>query len=109
MCYDKKHVIIPFRPSGGGSTENSKQEESKTMSTIQTVLAVIMIIASLFLTFTILMQSGSRQGMSGTISGGAETFFGSGKAKGMDAVLNKLTIIVAIVFVVLAIALNVLQ
>ena len=55
------------------------------------------------------MQSGSRQGMSGTISGGAETFFGSGKAKGMDAMLNKLTIAVAIVFVVLAIALNVMQ
>ena len=41
------------------------------MTTMQTVLAVIMILASLFLTFTILMQSGSRQGMSGTISGGA--------------------------------------
>jgi len=54
------------------------------MTTIQTVLAVVMILASIFLTFTILMQSGSRQGMSGTISGGAETFFGSGKAKGME-------------------------
>lgn len=79
------------------------------MTTMQTVLAVVMILASLFLTFTILMQSGSRQGMSGTISGGAETFFGSGKAKGMDAMLNKLTIVVAIVFVLLAIALNILQ
>lgn len=79
------------------------------MTTMQTVLAVIMIIASLFLTFTILMQSGSRQGMSGAISGGAETFFGSGKAKGMDAMLNKLTIVVAIVFVVLAVILNITQ
>ena len=79
------------------------------MTTMQTVLAVVMILASLFLTFTILMQSGSRQGMSGTISGGAETFFGSGKAKGMDAMLNKLTIVVAIVFVALAVILNVLQ
>ena len=79
------------------------------MTTIQTVLAVIMILASLFLTFTTLMQSGSRQGMSGTISGGAETFFGSGKAKGMDAMLNKLTIVVAAVFIALAIVLNILQ
>lgn len=55
------------------------------------------------------MQSGSRQGMSGTISGGAETFFGSGKAKGMDAMLNKLTIVVAAVFIALAIVLNILQ
>ncbi|MCI8857723.1 MAG: preprotein translocase subunit SecG [Clostridiaceae bacterium] len=79
------------------------------MTTIQTVLAVVMILASIFLTFTILMQSGSRQGMSGTISGGAETFFGSGKAKGMDAMLNKLTIVVAAVFIALAIVLNILQ
>lgn len=79
------------------------------MTTTQTVLAVIMIVASLFLTFTILMQSGARQGMSGTISGGAETFFGSGKAKGMDAMLNKLTIVVAIVFVILAVVLNMVQ
>ncbi len=79
------------------------------MTTIQTVLAVVMILASIFLTFTILMQSGSRQGMSGTISGGAETFFGSGKAKGMDAMLNKLTIVVAVVFIALAIVLNILQ
>ena len=79
------------------------------MTTIQTVLAVVMILASIFLTFTILMQSGSRQGMSGTISGGAETFFGSGKAKGMDAMLNKLTIVVASVFIALAIVLNILQ
>ena len=79
------------------------------MTTIQTVLAVVMILASIFLTFTILMQSGSRQGMSGTISGGAETFFGSGKAKGMDAMLNKLTIVVAAVFIALAVVLNILQ
>ena len=79
------------------------------MTTIQTVLAVVMILASIFLTFTILMQSGSRQGMSGTISGGAQTFFGSGKAKGMDAMLNKLTIVVAAVFIALAIVLNILQ
>ena len=79
------------------------------MTTIQTVLAVVMILASIFLTFTILMQSGSRQGMSGTISGGAETFFGSGKAKGMDAMLNKLTLVVAAVFIALAIVLNILQ
>lgn len=79
------------------------------MTTSQIVLAVVMILASLFLTITILMQSGARQGMSGTISGGAETFFGSGKAKGMDAMLNKLTIVVAIIFVILAIALNMLQ
>ena len=61
------------------------------MTTMQTVLAVIMILASLFLTFTILMQ------------------IGSGKAKGMDAMLNKLTIVVAIVFVVLAVILNITQ
>lgn len=78
------------------------------MDTLHIVLSVIEVLACLFLIVTILLQSGSSQGLSGAIAGGAETFFGSNKARGMQAVLSKLTTAVAILFVVLAVALNLL-
>ena len=66
---------------------------------VVTVLSVIQVIACLFLIVTILLQKAPSQGMSGAISGGQETFFGSNKATGIEAVLANLTKIFAIVFV----------
>ena len=65
---------------------------------VVTVLSVIQVIACLFLIVTLLQKAPS-QGMSGAISGGQETFFGSNKATGIEAVLANLTKIFAIVFV----------
>ena len=53
------------------------------MTTAQIALSVVMIIASLFLIVVVLLQSGAQQGL-GAISGGAETFFGAGKASAAD-------------------------
>ena len=47
--------------------------------------------------------------MSGTITGGAETFFGSGKGRTIDNILSKVTTIVAVVFCVLVIVMFMLQ
>lgn len=75
------------------------------MSTVQTVMAVVMIIASIFIIAVVLLQNGSQQGL-GTISGGAETFFGSGKASARDKILGRVTTIVAILFAIIAVVLN---
>lgn len=77
------------------------------MTTMEIVLSVIMIIASLFLIVTVLLQSGAQQGI-GAVDGGAETFFGAGKASAADKVLARLTTGVGIVFVIAAIVLNLL-
>ena len=58
---------------------------------MEIVIGIIQILAALFLIGAVLMQSGKSHNLSGTIAGGAETFFGKSKA----------TTIVAIVFVVL--------
>lgn len=71
-------------------------------------LSIVQVLCSLFLIVTILLQSGASQGLSGAIAGGAETFFGRGKAKGLDAVLAKVTTVVAVVFIVLSLVLNIL-
>ena len=73
------------------------------MTALSIVLDIFLILISLVLIVAVLMQQGQRQGL-GSIAGGAETFFGKGKAKGIDAKLAKITKIAAVCFIVLAIA-----
>lgn len=68
---------------------------------MQIAIGIVLIIAAVFLVVAVLMQSGKSHNLSGTIAGGAETFFGKSKASTMDKKLSKLTTIVAVVFTVL--------
>ena len=71
------------------------------MGTLKLVLTVVDVIAAVFLTAVIMLQSGKSAGLSGAIAGGADTFLSKNKAKSWDAKLAKLTKWVAIGFVVL--------
>jgi preprotein translocase subunit SecG len=66
---------------------------------LQTVLTVVHVILSIILIAVVLFQSGKSAGLSGSIAGGAETFFGKNKARTLDGILGKLTGIVAILFI----------
>ena len=57
-------------------------------------------IIAVFLIVAVLMQHGKDHGLSGTIAGGAETFFGKDKGTRIDRMLGRLTTIVGIIFVV---------
>ena len=70
-----------------------------------TVIGVLLIIMGIFLVISVLMQSSKNHRVSGSIAGGAETFFGKQKGKTLDAVFNKLTTVVTILFVILVLAL----
>ena len=72
---------------------------------VVTVLSVIQVIACLFLIVTILLQKVPSRGMSGALSGQQETFFGSNKATGIEAVLANLTKIFGVVFVIISLIL----
>lgn len=76
---------------------------------MDTVFGVILLIASVFLVVAVLMQSGKSHNLSGSIAGGAETFFGKTKGKAIDKMLSKVTTVVAIVFVLLTIIVYVIQ
>ncbi|MBE6687671.1 MAG: preprotein translocase subunit SecG [Ruminococcaceae bacterium] len=73
------------------------------------VLCVLLLLMAVFLTVAVLMQHGKSHNLSGTIAGGAETFFGKTKGRSLDAMLSKLTTIVAIIFVILVVVVYVLQ
>ena len=79
------------------------------MTKVDIVFAIILLVAAVFLTIAVLMQSGKSHNLSGTIAGGADTFFGKTKGKTIDRVLSKLTTVVAIVFALLVIVVYVIQ
>ena len=66
------------------------------------LIGILLIVASLIMIVTVLLQSSERSGL-GAVSGAAETFFGKNKAKGMEAKLALATKISATVFVVLSV------
>ncbi len=75
------------------------------MQIAENIVMVLHIIASLVLIVVVLLQSGKAAGLSGTIAGGAETFFGKNKGRTIDAILEKWTAFFAILFLVTSIAL----
>jgi preprotein translocase subunit SecG len=79
------------------------------METLNTILSIIQVILAVGVTILILMQQGKRAGLSGAIGGGAETFFGKNKASSMDAKLNRITVVLAVVLCVTTLLLNIIK
>ena len=73
------------------------------------VLMGLLLLMGAFLIVAVLMQHGKDHGLSGTIAGGAETFFGKDKGTRVDRMLGKLTTIVGVVFVLVVIVVYVVQ
>lgn len=62
---------------------------------------ILLIIVSIALILVVVLQSGRSAGLSGAIAGGAEQLMGKQKARGIDALLGRLTIVFSVVFFVL--------
>ena len=77
------------------------------MGACEVICGILLVIASLIMFVTVLLQSSESNGM-GAITGGAETFFGKNKSKSMEGKLALLTKICAVVFVVMSLALCIL-
>ncbi|RDI41075.1 preprotein translocase subunit SecG [Falsibacillus pallidus] len=71
---------------------------------MHTLLMVLLIIDAIGLIVVVLLQSGKSAGLSGAISGGAEQLFGKQKARGLDLVLHRITVVLSVLFFVLTIA-----
>ncbi|KKB38646.1 preprotein translocase subunit SecG [Bacillus thermotolerans] len=73
---------------------------------MHTLLITLLVIVAIALIAVVLLQSGKSSGLSGAISGGAEQLFGKQKARGIDLVLHRATVVLSILFFVLTIALS---
>jgi preprotein translocase subunit SecG len=70
---------------------------------VHALLVTLLIIVSLGLIAVVLLQSGKSAGLSGAISGGAEQLFGKQKARGIDLILHRITIVLAVLFFILTV------
>lgn len=70
------------------------------MSGGQIIVSIFHILFALSIIVIVLLQSGKTAGLSGSIAGGAETFFGKNKGRTIDAILSKYTSVAAIMFLV---------
>lgn len=68
------------------------------------LVVTLLVIVSIGLIVLVLLQSGKSAGLSGSISGGAEQLFGKQKARGIDLILNRITIVLSVLFFLLALA-----
>ena len=74
--------------------------------TLHTILLLVYILVCCVLTVIVLMQEGKQAGLTGAISGAAETYWGKNKGRSMEGGLELATRILAVVFVVLSLFLN---
>ena len=73
---------------------------------LRIILTIIFILICIALTALVLLQEGKSAGL-GAISGAAETYWGKNKGRSMEGNLLKITKILAIVFIVMAVLLNI--
>ena len=76
------------------------------MNAIEVIVGALVLIVSLVIIFVVVLQQGRRAGITGAISGGADTFLSKNKARTVDAVLARWTKYIALIFFVLVIVAN---
>lgn len=75
------------------------------MEILRIILTVIFVLDCIGLTVIVLMQEGKQQGL-GSIAGVADTYWGRNKGRSMEGCLVRATTVMAILFFVLAVILN---
>ena len=71
---------------------------------MHTALMIILLISSIILIISILLQESKSDGLSGSIAGGAEQLFGKRKSRGYDALLSRITTVCAVIYIITALA-----
>ena len=75
------------------------------MEILRTTLTVIYVIDCIALTVVVLMQEGKQQGL-GAIAGISDTYWGRNKSRSAEGTLIRATKIMAVLFIVLSVVLN---
>lgn len=76
------------------------------MGFLRVLLTIMHLLFCVSIIIIVLLQSAKQQGLSGSIAGGAESFFGKNKGRTLDAMLSKYTKVAAIAFLLTSIFLQ---
>ena len=71
---------------------------------MHTALMIVLLLSSVVLIISILLQESKSDGLSGSIAGGAEQLFGKRESRGYDALLSRITTICAVIYIVVSLA-----
>ncbi len=73
---------------------------------MKTTLIIVFLVISVILTIIVMMQEGKSGGLTSSISGSTETYWSKNKGKSKEAVLMKVTIVIGVIFMLLALFLS---
>lgn len=76
------------------------------MAVLRVIVTVLYVLICIALVAVVLFQESKTQGLSGSINGVAETYWGKNKGRSMEGALEKGTKILAALFIVLSVVLN---
>ncbi|MCR5792600.1 MAG: preprotein translocase subunit SecG [Lachnospiraceae bacterium] len=76
------------------------------MEILRFVATIVYILVCVGLTVVVLMQEGKQAGLTGVISGAAESYWGKNKGRSMEGALVKITVVLSVLFIGLSVVLN---
>lgn len=76
------------------------------IKTIHGILLILYIIVCVALTVVVILQEGKQVGLTGAISGAAESYWGKNKGRSMEGGLVVATRVLAVLFVLISLLLN---
>lgn len=76
------------------------------VKTIHGILLILYIIVCVALTVVVILQEGKQAGLTGAISGAAESYWGKNKGRSMEGGLVVATRVLAVLFVLISLLLN---
>lgn len=72
---------------------------------MKTALVIVFLVISVVLAVIVMMQEGKGDGLTSTLSGSSDTYWSKNKGKSKEAVLMKVTIVLGILYMLLALVL----
>ncbi len=79
------------------------------MLIVEYIFLAVLLLASIFIIVAVTLQKSEKDGLSATIKGGSETYYGRNKAVHTDKVLKMWTLIIGTVFVLAVLLVYVIQ
>ncbi len=76
------------------------------MAALKVIVTIIYVLICIALVVAVIFQESKTQGLSGSINGMAETYWGKNKGRSMEGTLSLITKILALAFILLSIVLN---
>lgn len=76
------------------------------MDALKLILTVVYLLVCVGIIVLVLRQDAKNNGLGGAIAGGANTYWSKNKGRSKEGILNKLTIILGAIFIILSVVLN---